>query len=357
MILADILKVFIPAAVTFGIGIALTPLLTHYLYKYRMWKKRPGKVGLDGQPTEVFNSLHLERETGTPRFGGIVVWGSVALATGAASLLSAFTDSALFDDLNFLSRGQTWLPLAVLLLGAFVGMVDDFLEIRGAEGRLAGGLSLSKRLFVVASIALFCAWWFFVKLEVSSVAIPFFTPLALGIFFIPFFVFVALAMYAGGVIDGVDGLAGGIFASMFAAYAGIAFFQSQIDLAAFCASVLGGILAFLWFNIPPARFYLSETGTMGLTLSLTVVAFLTDVLGEGAGVAVLPIIGLLLVATVLSVILQMLWKKALGRKLLYISPLHHHFEAIGWPNYKVTMRYWVVSVVMAIIGVSLALLA
>ena len=130
MITIDILKVFIPAAVTFAIGIGLTPLLTHYLYTYRMWKKRPGKVGLDGKPTELFNTLHLERETGTPRFGGVVVWGSVVLAVGCIALLASVTDSGLFDDLNFLSRGQTWLPLAVLLLGAAVGLVDDFFQFQ-----------------------------------------------------------------------------------------------------------------------------------------------------------------------------------------------------------------------------------
>lgn len=349
----DIVKVFLPAAVTFAIGMALTPLLTNFLYKHRMWKKRGGKTGLDGKPTEMFNSLHLAKETGTPRLGGVVVWGSVGIAVGIIALLAYMTQISFFDSLNFLSRGQTWIPLAVLLLGALVGAIDDLFEIRGEP---AGGLSLRKRLLIVAVVAFACAWWFYVKLGVSSVAVPFMTPLELGSFFIPLFIFIALAMYAGGVIDGVDGLAGGVFAAMFAAYAGIAFFQAQIDLAAFCASVVGGILAFLWFNIPPARFYLSETGTMGLTLSLTIVAFLTDTLGDGAGVALLPIVGIVLVATVLSIVLQMLWKRIFHRKLLQIAPLHHHFEAKGWPGYKVTMRYWVVSVVAAIIGLSLSLL-
>jgi len=143
---------------------------------------------------------------------------------------------------------------------------------------------------------------------------------------------------------------------MFAAYAGIAFFQNQFDIAALAASISGGLLAFLWFNIPPARFYLTETGTMALTLALTVIAFLTDTLGEGRGVSVLPIIALLLVVTVLSNIVQIFWKKVFGRKFFLIAPLHHHFEALGWPPYKVTMRYWVVGVIAAIIGISIALL-
>ena len=143
---------------------------------------------------------------------------------------------------------------------------------------------------------------------------------------------------------------------MFAAYGGIAFYQQQIDLAAFCATIAGGILAFLWFNIPPARFYMTETGTMGLTITLTVVAFMTDTLGGGYGLLVLPIIALPLVITVLSNIIQIASKKFRGKKVFLVAPLHHHFEAIGWPSYKVTMRYWVFSLVCAILGISLALI-
>src|SRR5581483_8077602 len=173
-----------------------------------------------------------------------------------------------------------------------------------------GGLRLRTRLLVVALVALLSALWFYHKLGVSSISVPLSPgPLELGWLFVPFFVLVAIFIYAGGVIDGIDGLAGGLFAAMFAAYAGIAFFQDQFDIAALCASVVGGLLAFLWFNIPPARFYLSETGTMGLTLLLTVVAFLTDVLGHGKGITVLPVIALVLIATVCSNIAQLLSKK------------------------------------------------
>jgi len=169
-------------------------------------------------------------------------------------------------------------------------------------------------------------------------------------------VLVAIIIYAGGVIDGIDGLAGGIFAIIFGAYACIAFFQFQYDIAALCASIASGLLAFLWFNIPPARFYLSETGTMGLTLCLVVVAFLTDSLGGGRGVLVLPIIALPLIATVASNVLQLIAKKVFKRKFFRVAPLHHHFEALGWPSYKVTMRYWRVGIIAAIMGMIVALL-
>jgi phospho-N-acetylmuramoyl-pentapeptide-transferase len=159
-----------------------------------------------------------------------------------------------------------------------------------------------------------------------------------------------LATYTGGVIDGLDGLSGGTFASIFAAFGIIAFARNQIDLAAFCFVVAGAILAFLWYNIPPARFYMGETGTMGLTATLTVVAFLTD------SVLVLPIIGFLLVIESGSVIIQLFSKKFRKKKVFLAAPIHHHFEALGWPHYKVTMRFWVIGVVAAIVGVAIRLL-
>ncbi|MDQ5955202.1 MAG: phospho-N-acetylmuramoyl-pentapeptide-transferase [Patescibacteria group bacterium] len=345
----EALRIFTPATVTFLIGIGITPILTHFLYAYKMWKPKAGKVALDGTPAETFNRLHETKEVGTPRFGGIVVWMSVLITATLLSLLGAFYPEA-FGQLAFISRNQTWVPLVAFIAGALVGLFDDLFEVQGKRG-----LRLRVRLLFVASVALLCAWWFYAKLGVTAISIPFDGQLSLGIWFIPCFILVALFVYAGGVIDGIDGLAGGVFSSIFAAYAGIAFFQHQMDIAALCAAVTGGTLAFLWFNIPPARFYLSETGTMGLSLLLTAVAFLTDTLGGGKGVAVLPIIALPLVATVASNILQVLWKKLLKRKLLRIAPLHHHFEALGWPPYKVTMRYWIVGVLCAIIGMSVAL--
>lgn len=348
---SQVMQIFLPATVAFLIGVGMTPFLTHFLYSRKMWKPHAGKTALDGTPAVEFNRLHQTRETGTPRFGGVVVWGSVVLTATLFQLLWVFFPSSI-GDLSFISRGQTWVPFAALLCGALVGLLDDLYEVQGRKG-----LRLRMRLGIVALVALLCAWWFYSKLEVSAISFPFHSvPLELGWLFIPFFVLVALFIYAGGVIDGIDGLAGGLFAAMFGAYAGIAFFQQQFDLAALCAAVAGGLLAFLWFNIPPARFYLSETGTMGLTLLLTVVAFSTDILGNGKGITVLPVIALPLIATVLSNILQVSGKKILGRKLLRIAPLHHHFEAVGWPPHKVVMRYWIVGIVAAITGMTIALL-
>lgn len=346
----EVMRIFVPATLAFLIGVGITPFLTHYLYKYRMWKPKGGKMAMDGTAASEFNRLHEHKEVGTPRFGGVVVWASVLLTADLLALLARFMPDT-FSTLAFISRSQTWVPMAAMAMGALVGFADDLFEVSGKQG-----LRLRVRLLFVAVVALLCAWWFYDKLDVSSITVPFMAvPVELGVFFIPFFVLVALFIYAGGVIDGLDGLAGGIFATIFSAYAGIAFFHGQFDIAALCAALAGGLLAFLWFNIPPARFYLSETGTMALTIVLTVIAFLTDVKGGGRGLSVLPIVALPLVATVVSNMVQIFGKKVLGRKILRIAPLHHHFEAIGWPAYKVTMRYWIVGVVAAIVGLALAL--
>src|SRR3989338_717063 len=342
----DALKILIPWAIAFFTGIAMTPFLTHYLYKYKMWKKKPGKeAGIgDGNGTPIFNELHKEKDTGTPRMGGIIIWASALFTIFVFWLASFLFPNELTTKLDFMSRSQTWLPLFTLITASLLGLVDDLSLVLNKGKYIAGGLPLKLRIVLVLLIGAIGGWWFYSKLGVSEIAIPLDGILYLGILFIPFFMAVMLALFASGVIDGIDGLSGGVFATIFSAYAGIAFFQGQVDLAAFCAVIAGSILAFLWFNIPPARFYMSETGIMALTTSLTVVAFLTR------GVAVLPIIAFPLLLESLSVIIQLSSKKIFKRKVFLVAPLHHHFEALGWPASKVTMRFWVVSIVFAIVG-------
>lgn len=352
----DIIKVISPTAIAFFVGIAITPIVTHYLYKYKCWKKTSGKkAGYAGGETPLFNEIHKDKEVNTPRMGGIVIWASVFITIGGLWVLERYFGGPALEKLEFLSRTQTWLPVFALLVGAVVGFIDDFLEITGNGKNFAGGLSLSRRLLITGIFYVFAGWWFYEKLEVSGISVPFNGVIDFGIWFIPLFVLVGMAIYAGGVIDGIDGLSGGVFAIIFASYGMLAIAQHQVDLAAFCATVVGALLAFLWFNIPPARFYMTETGVMGLTLALTITAFMTDEIAGGKGVAVLPIIAFPLVITVLSVVIQVLSKKFRGKKVFLIAPLHHHFEAMGWPSYKVTMRYWILSSVMAFLGVIIAL--
>ncbi len=348
-----IFAVLIPATLAFIFGILLTPLLTHYLYKFKVWKKTGGKVALNGHVATEFNRLKGEGELKTPRMGGIVIWGSVLVTIGFIYILKIVFPTGIFDELFFISRSETWIPFTTLVIGSGVGFLNDYYDvIHGGKG-----LRLSIRILIITALSGFIGWWFYAKLGIDSVGIPFDGSVHIGWLIIPFFIFTTISLYASGVIDGIDGLSGGVFSTIFLSYAGIAFNQSQYDLAAFCATVAGGILAFLWFNIPPARFWMTETGSMALTLTLAVVVFMTDELGDGKGILLLPLIGLPLVATAGSVLLQVIYKKATGRKLFRIAPLHHHFEAIGWPSTKVVMRYWVISIMCAIAGLAIATVA
>ena len=349
--ISDTVIIFIPALLSFAIGIFGAPILTRYLYRNKLWKKTNVARAVDGGEATITQKLHNDEERKTPRMGGIVVWGSVMTTAILIALFMAFSSDAIFARISFVSRNQTWLPLATLIVMSVIGLIDDYFVCRGEGSYAGGGLSLQKRILLVMLVASAGAWWFFIKLGVSSIVVPFFGVLELGWFFVPIFILFMLGMYSGGIIDGIDGLAGGVFAIMFSSYAIIAFSNNQIDLAAFCMAITGGLLAFLWYNIPPARFFLSETGTMGLTTTLTVVAFLTG------SVAVLPIIALPIIVTTLSTIIQILSKRFRnGKRVFKVAPLHNHFQAIGWPPYKITMRYWIISLICALAGVVLALI-
>ncbi len=348
-----LLDVFAPAVMAFVIGIAITPIITHFLYKHKVWKKEGGKLALNGKVAEVFNSLKGTEETKTPRMGGIVIWGSIVLTLILCFVLSELFPKSVFSNLNFFSRSQTLIPAVALIIGAIIGFLNDFYDTEHG----GKGLSLRIRLVLITALSAVIGWWFYAKIGVTSVNIPFDGVLTVGIFIIPFFILLTWMLYASGVIDGIDGLSGGVFASVFSAYTGIALVQDQLHLAAFCATVVGAILAFLWFNIPPARFWMTETGSMALTLCLAAVVFMTDSLVDGHGISLLLIAGLPLVATVTSNVLQISYRKFTGKKLFKIAPLHHHFEAIGWPSAKVTMRYWIISIVCALLSVALATVA
>ncbi len=349
--LVDLVKIFLPTTLAFFLGLFFTPVASHYFYKYKMWKKYSRN---DGIGIGDFQKIHNEdAELRTPRVGGIIVWFSVLLTTLLFSLISVFLPTSNTEGLNFLSRNQTFIPFITLLFGSLLGLWDDLIQIYGS-GKIARDDSVWRRwkAFLIIMVSLLIGMWLFYKLGMDSIHIPFNGDLYLGIWIIPFFILVSLATFSGGVIDGIDGLSGGVLASIFSAYAAIAFANNQIDLAAFCGVVSGAILAFLWFNIPPARFYMGETGIMGLTITLATIAFLTNT------VLILPIIAMPLVVTSASVILQMVSKKFRGGKRIFkLAPLHHHFEAIGWSTYKITMRYWILSVVFAIIGIIFAVIS
>lgn len=347
----DVLKVVVPSVLTFFIGIFITPFFTNLFYKHKMWKKS-ARTEAGDITNDHFSKVHnTSAELSTPRIGGVIIWISVFLTVIVIYLLSVLFPTNLTEKLNFFSRSQTLIPLATLLLASLIGLVDDLLQIFGKGGYAKDPLIYRKiKIICITLIGLVISFWFFDKLEATSIHIPFDGELELGLWFIPFFVLVMLAVFSSSVIDGMDGLAGGVMAVIFTSYSVIAFINNQIDIAALCAVLAGGILAFLWFNIPPARFYMGETGMLGLTVTLSVVAFLTN------SVLVLPIIAIPLVATSLSDILQMTSYKYFGKRRVFkVAPLHHHFEAIGWSREKIVMRYWIISVVFAIVGVIVSL--
>ncbi|TSC67234.1 MAG: hypothetical protein G01um101466_774 [Parcubacteria group bacterium Gr01-1014_66] len=351
--ISSVIKVFGLFFVAFACAMATTPILTHYLYKYQLWRKTVRHTSPDGGTTPIFASLHKDRETGVPRMGGVLIWVVPCILALALWILSMLTDISFWKKANFLSRNQTWLPLFVMLASSLLGLADDLYQVvqrRDHIVKASGGVKFRHRLLIIFLIALAGAWWFYDKLGWRTLYIPGLGDVFIGWWYIPLFVGTMLALFSSSVIDGIDGLAGGVFASIFAAYGGIAFFRGQIDLASFAAVVMGALLAFLWFNIPPARFYMGESGILGLTTALTVLAFLTD------SVVVLPIIGLVLLLEVASNLIQFFAKYFLGRKIFLVAPIHHHYEALGWPPYKVTMRFWVISTAMAILGMAIALI-
>lgn len=347
----NLLKIFVPTTFAFFLGIILTPLATHFFYKYKMWKNHSRSE--EGTVTD-FAKIHNEKEElHTPRVGGIIVWVSVLLTTLIFFIFSILFPSIGTSKMNFLSRNQTLIPFFTLLVGSLIGLWDDFNQIYGTWRLAHDDVAWRAwKAFLVAAISLLIGWWFYFKLGIDSVHIPFDGEMYIGIMIIPLFILVSLATFSGGVIDGLDGLSGGVLAAIFASYTAIAYAHNQIDIAAFSGVLSGATLAFLWFNIPPARFYMGETGIMGLTITLATLAFLTD------SVLILPIVAMPLVITSLSVILQLgsKWLRG-GKRLFRLAPLHHHFEALGWSSYRVTMRYWILSVVFAIIGIILAIVS
>ncbi len=311
-----------------------------------MWKKYGREVSCDPDFANVKDS---NAELNTPRVGGIIVWFSIFLTTILFFLLPLIFPGTFTEKINFLSRNQTLIPFCTLLFGALLGLMDDLVQIYGHNKFARDDVSWRFwKAGLIAFAALLIGMWFYYKLGMTSVNIPFDGDLYLGILIIPFFIIVALATFSGGVIDGLDGLSGGVFATIFASYSVIAYANNQIDIAVFCGVTTGCILAFLWFNIPPARFYMGETGIMALTLTLATVSFLTDT------ALLLPVIALPLVIESGSDIIQMTSKKLRhGKRVFRLAPIHHHFQAIGWPAYKVTMRFWVLSVMFSIIGIIL----
>lgn len=328
----ELTHTFILSLAAFLLAMFLTPIYTFFAYRYKFWKKQRS-TSTTGEKLEVFTKLHANKfKRNIPTMAGLI-------------FIIAITIVSLFN----LERGQTWLPLAALLGGAFVGLLDDVINLRG-DGKGVAGMRSSIKFLMITALGLVLGWWFFDRNGVSSLYIPFFGDWSIGWAIIPIFAFAVVATgNAVNISDGLDGLAGGLLTISYGAFGVIALFQDQLILAGFCFTVVGALLSYLWFNIYPARFFMGDVGSFSLGAALGVVAILTNAF------FLLPIIGIVFVIEGGSSALQILSKKILKRKIFISAPIHHHLEAVGWPETKVTMRFWVIASVAAFIGVFLAL--
>lgn len=334
----NVLRISIVATISFFVALAITPSWIKFLKKYNF-----GKNVAREDVAPIFSKIHKKKE-GTPTMGGVVIWGTVLILIFGFYLISILFPDSIFANLNFLSRKQTLLPLGVLVFGALLGLVDDLWSVlhKGPKGR---GLRMRDRVALYSLVGAVSAWWFYDKLEWNFINIPFLGNFTIGFWYIPFFVFIIIATtFSANETDGLDGLAGGVFLTMFAALGVIAFVQGRMDLVVFIAAIIGALVAFLWFNIYPARFFMGDTGSMALGVVLGVIAMFLDI------PLLLPIIGVIFVIESGSVLIQVWSKKFRGKKIFLSTPIHHHFEAKGWPETQVTMRFWMISMIGAIIG-------
>jgi phospho-N-acetylmuramoyl-pentapeptide-transferase len=329
----ELVGISVLSVIAFIIAMLLTPVYTYFAYRYKFWK-RQRTTSTTGEQLEVFTKLHAQKfKRNIPTMAGCIGVAAIAIVTLALNL----------------DRGQTWLPLAALVGGGFVGLIDDIINIRGKQLGVAG-LRSSLKFIMIVGVSVALGWFFFYKLGFGSVHVPFVGDWNLGWFIIPLFAFAVTATSnAVNISDGLDGLAGGLLVTSYGAFGAIAVLQGQPLLAGFCFTVIGALLSYLWFNIHPARFFMGDIGSFAFGTSLGVVAMLTDTL------FLLPVIGLLFVVEAGSSLIQIISKKFFGRKVFISAPIHHHLEAQGWLETKVTMRFWVISCITAFLGIVLAL--
>lgn len=351
--LANILKILATGVLSFLLAFILTPIWTHILYRYK-FGIRIKETGVQGDKLTFVSTLHACKK-GTPTMGGVIVWMSVLILIFSSQYIfpsiAEWTGIGFFAKLDFLRRRETWLPLFALVTAGILGLIDDYASIRNIGSNRGGGIRFAMRFWWLFLIAGAGSWWFYAKLGWDSIHIPAVGDFSIGLWYIPLFISVILYMaISSNETDGLDGLNAGVLLIAFTAFAFIAYTHNKADLASFCSAISGALLAFLWFNVYPARFFMGDTGAISLGTTLGVVALLTN-----------SVIPLLIIVSLYalesgSVALQLTSKRYFGKKIFLAAPLHHHFEAKGWPEPKVVMRAWIFTAVTALIGVMIAIL-
>lgn len=329
----ELINTTLLSVLAFVLAMALTPFYTYFAYRYKFWK-RQRTTSTTGEELEVFTKLHASKfQRSIPTMAGVIGVVAIIVVTVIGN----------FD------RAQTWLPLAALVGGGIVGLIDDVINIRGRVLGVAG-LRASIKFSLIAALGVGLGWYFWAKLGYDAIHVPFIGDIAIGWMIVPLFAFAVVATgNAVNISDGLDGLAGGLLAISFMTFGIIALLQGNVGIAGFCFTVVGALLSYLWFNIHPARFFMGDVGSFAYGVALGVVAMLTN------AVLLLPVIGILFVVEAGSSLIQIVSKRFFGRKIFISAPIHHHLEAIGWPESKVTMRFWVIAYVAGFMGILLAL--
>ena len=317
----------------FLFSMLFTPIYTHFAYKYKFWKKQK-QTTVDGKELPIMTKLHAHKfKRVFPTMAGLV------------GIISVTATTCIFN----LDRGQSWLPLAGFLGGALVGMLDDMINVFGS-GKGAAGLRGPVKFFLISAVGLTLGWFFAFKLGWTDILVPFVGDFTIGgVWVMLIFAFAVVATSnAVNITDGLDGLSGGLAMMAYGAYGVIALFQGNILLFGFCLTVVGWLLSYIWFNVPPARFMMGDTGSFALGAGLGVVSMMTN------SFLLLPIIGLPFVVETSSSLIQLVSKKFFHKKVFISAPLHHHLEAKGWGEAKIVMRFWIIAGVCAILGVFIA---
>lgn len=329
-----LLHVLLLGFLSFCLSMAITPIYTTIAYKKQWWKKQRTEA-MGGASSTVYNKLHAEKhKRHIPTMAGLIFVGTVAIITLVANL----------------NRGQTWLPLAGMLGSGIVGLADDLLNIRSSGG--VAGMKAKIKFLLYSAVAVAGGVWFYDKLGVNSIQLPVVHDLHIGWFVIVLFWFVVIATAnAVNITDGLDGLAGGLLSSSFGVYTIISLIEGKYALASFCLCVVGALLSYTWFNIYPARFFMGDVGAFALGTALGIIAMQTNT------IYVLPVVGAVYIMETGSVIINRTSRKLRhGKKVFRSSPIHHHFEAVGWPETKVTMRFWILGQVAAVLGLVIFLI-
>ena len=318
--------------------VAAIPFI-NLLYQLKFQRQKGKQKNVFGQVTSIINRLHGWK-VGTPNAGGIlIIFVSVVL-------------SAIFYQFTKYHLNWTAYILYLTLISfGLLGLYDDIRKFYGLSTESLG-LRLRYKLILQLIFALVIGFFLFNQMNLHTISIPIFDlNLDLGIWYIIFAAFVIIASAnAVNITDGLDGLVVGLVVIALSAFWVISANSSLQDVTLFIAVILGSLLAFLYFNIFPARVWLGDTGSLSLGAVLAVIALILN------SSLVLVFVGLVFVLEVLSVLIQWSSKALLNKKVFLVAPIHHHFEARGWDETKVTMRFWLAGAVSAFIGLFIALL-